>query len=123
MAFNHLEHHSIVTAPLRVSDQGQIGCTLVNDMPDNCNTVKRVKDKAGSDFADFPNILYEENDGCAVHWLHNFIVQSLGEKNVCGHVRAVQTVLSVHGRRTQLQAACIGPPGSATNQVILENQA
>ena len=68
--------------------------------------MKRLKRKlCTQDFADAPNILYNEDDGCVCHVLNNDISKSLGEEKVVGHCHATDLAMSVHQRRTQLWSA------------------
>ena len=68
---------------------------IVDDTPDNCPAMKRMKNKVAADFLPEGRILYEEKDGCQVHWLHLYITQSLGEKDVTGHVSGSHPTFSI----------------------------
>ena len=81
-----------------------VGCAIVQDTPDNCNAMKRLKKKYSHDFADAPNILYEGADGCCIHWLNNFIVNIMGEKQVVGiYMLHKVSWLSINDGRNSLE--------------------
>ena len=65
--------------------------------------MKRLKRKICiADYAEAPNILYNEADGCVCHVINTDISKSLGENKVVGHAHAADLVMSVHQRRRQL---------------------
>lgn len=81
------------------------GCVILDDTPDNCPAMMRLKHAVQKRVEDTPNILYEENDGCITHWLNLYISKTLGERDFVGHVHAIQTVENVYNQRLKLHGA------------------
>ena len=52
----------------------QNGVLLINDVPDNCPAMKRLKRAVSTKVSALPNILYPDGSGCEAHVAHNILV-------------------------------------------------
>jgi len=89
-----------------VQDLSQwVDVAIIEDCPDNCPAMLKLKRHASHELDSYPTILYNEGAGCQVHKLHKYIVAPLGEDKIVGHCHAVQFVLGITARRNALLSA------------------
>ena len=78
---------------------------IVDDCPDGCPTMHRLK-RASAEYGDgCTRFLYNEYQTCVAHKLHNGIKDSFGESAIVGHAHAVSYVFALDSRRRQLVQA------------------